>query len=159
MPKVIQEVAPVSAGGWKGGSPKSESLAQSPPRDSSTCEPPGLPYKPKGWAAGSGTRPGLVGRQGCAAKRSAQDGRPCLAKFSGSVKHGKALAHPGGQPEPSRGSAQAPLGLLARSESQSCRGHTCARRGQSNSHTIWASLVSRDSPAPSSPQAPAGTGP
>lgn len=68
---VTQRLAPMSAGGQEGGSPKSEILAQSPPQDSSPREPPDLPYKPKGRMAGSGTGPGLVGREGIAAKRSA----------------------------------------------------------------------------------------
>lgn len=34
-PTVTQRLAPMSAGGQEGGSPKSEILAQSPPQDSS----------------------------------------------------------------------------------------------------------------------------
>lgn len=54
LSKITQQVAPMSAGRQEGGSPKSESLAQSPPQDSSTWESPDQPYKPKGRVASLG---------------------------------------------------------------------------------------------------------
>lgn len=83
---VTQRLAPCLLVARKEVPQSLRSWPRAPPQDSSPREPPDLPYKPKGRMAGSGTGPGLVGREGTAAKRPRpQDSLACLAKFSGSV--------------------------------------------------------------------------
>lgn len=93
--KVMEQEVLEFACGWKRGSPKSKGLAQVPPEDSNTGDLPGLPYKPKGRVASSGSGPDLVGRHGPAANDSASEQPPCLAKFSGCVGMEGVSAHPG----------------------------------------------------------------
>lgn len=76
--KVMEQEVLEFACDWKRGSPKSKGLAQVPPKDSNTGDLPGLPYKPKGPVASSGSGPGLVGRHGPAANDSAPGQPPLL---------------------------------------------------------------------------------